>query len=753
MQTSSSWITSVDVSDPNNVHVVETLKFEGYSSLIQATPSQSPHPALFVASTDWLWYGDDYRTTIAYVDISDPAGHIAAGDSVEISGFLADRFKMDAYEDVLRVVSSSGWGNGEVYLTTIALGDPNALEILGATALEGASGESLFATRFDGTRAYVVTYKSTDPLWIADFSNPALPAVVGHVLVPGWSTHIEPRGNRLIALGVDDTEGQRRVKVSLFDVTDPAAPAEKDTLSFGDGWAWSSAYADVKSFTVLDDTIIVPVSGYDPVTYASKDTLQFIGYTPEALTLGGAVQLEGAAMRSNVYAPDQYYAVTSQELALLQVTNEVPEVLQRLPLIENVYDAQVLGADLVAEILVNDADGKAKIRTETGNGTFLGETEVDIANLQATYVYGQTVVLVSSTWGGIYYEAALKAADTSSYDVALVDCSDPGAPQASATIHLNFTPIGGGYYWWGYPEVDMAPGVATDIAVKPGYGGVYYPWWNSTSDSSMLAGHWLILRGIAPDGTYDVSLGTQEAHEGLAKIDLDNPASTITVGLGYGVITGLHSAGGRLYAGAQDTAGYDASDRPLCANLIGELDPDTNAMGPLVNVPGQFLAYDPATGVLLLEDAQYSPEGAYRRQLNSAAWDGAGEATAIDQLLLPADAYSMLAKDKDVFFTHYQTEGVMLGRVRIAADGQLSLDPSVAVTDSWIPLLDAQGGLLFVTVGGGAIAQYDCSGAAALLGVTPVMGTPSRIRFGETMAYAPLGYAGLARVPFAGPEK
>ena len=79
--------------------------------------------------------------------------------------------------------------------------------------------------------------------------------------MPGWSTHIEPQGDRLIALGVDDTDG-RRVSVSLFDVTDPANPGLIDRESFGEDWAWSSAYDDVKAFTVLEDTLIVPFSGY-----------------------------------------------------------------------------------------------------------------------------------------------------------------------------------------------------------------------------------------------------------------------------------------------------------------------------------------------------------------------------------------------------------------------------------------------------------------------------------------------------------
>ncbi|MCE9519736.1 MAG: beta-propeller domain-containing protein [Verrucomicrobia bacterium] len=65
-----------------------------------------------------------------------------------------------------------------------------------------ADGESLHATRFDGDRLYVVTFRNVDPLFVVDLSDPAAPAVKGHVEIPGWSIYIQPFGDRLLAVGV-----------------------------------------------------------------------------------------------------------------------------------------------------------------------------------------------------------------------------------------------------------------------------------------------------------------------------------------------------------------------------------------------------------------------------------------------------------------------------------------------------------------------------------------------------------------------
>lgn len=101
----------------------------------------------------------------------------------------------------------------------------------------GKAGEQLYATRFLGTRGYLVTYRLTDPLYVLDLSNPADPKIDGELQVDGYSDYLFPLDQNLL-LGVgkdaksDGTAGDGRfawyqgVKVSLIDVSDPANPRE-----------------------------------------------------------------------------------------------------------------------------------------------------------------------------------------------------------------------------------------------------------------------------------------------------------------------------------------------------------------------------------------------------------------------------------------------------------------------------------------------------------------------------------------------
>ena len=79
-----------------------------------------------------------------------------------------------------------------------------------------------------GGRAYLVTFKQTDPLFVIDLSNPEKPVVLGQIKIPGFSNYLHPYDeNTLIGLGKDVIDkGDQGIevlglKLSLFDVTEP----------------------------------------------------------------------------------------------------------------------------------------------------------------------------------------------------------------------------------------------------------------------------------------------------------------------------------------------------------------------------------------------------------------------------------------------------------------------------------------------------------------------------------------------------
>lgn len=721
-QTSESWVTSVNVADPEHIAVVDSLSFNGYGNIIQAT-----NYAIFVAASDWY----TNASTITYIDISDPAGAIQVRGACNVKGYIADRFKMDAWNGVLRVVSNTNWQDRDVYVTTINLADPDALTVLGEKMIEGASGETLFATRFDGPRAYIVTYFVVDPLFVLDLSDPANPHLAGMLEVPGWSVHIEPRGDRLIALGVDDSGGTRRVKVSLFDVADPEQPTEKAVVSMGDDWSWSSAFSDVKAFTVLEDKLIVPFSGWTAA--GGYDRLQFVSYTRDTLELGGHVDLQGQILRSFQYG-ELYYGVTTEQLAVIDNSGAGgPAVINRLTLAEYIADFHELSGEVSAEIVSQFEDGSTVVRTVSPEGAALGSVTVEnLSNITSSFAYGSSVLLISTGWDetGGYYQ------------VVQVDCSVPEAPVAGTPLRVDVQPYWGGWYWYDYRPGDPIAlrSVEKQRMMAPYY---WYPWWDS-SENIFLVGDLLVLRCYSDK--FDETLGPDAPSQGIALVDLSAGEWASTVGLGYDDIQALDAANGKLYLSTKESAGVDARLRPLCAFYLHAIALDPVSAGPAVNVPGVFLQYDPAAEVLLLEDMQYGPEWSYRRTVQSVSWDGRATVTPIDSQTLPEGGGTLLARGNRVYFDTYN-EGYYLAEVAVASDGELSLGDKVKVSDSWANLLDARGASAYVVVGGGVIARYDFTGTPQLTDLVPVMSSPQRLRFGESLVYAPLGYAGLVELP------
>ena len=111
----------------------------------------------------------------------------------------------------------------------------------------GLPGERLYASRFIGDRAFLVTFRVTDPLYVLDLSNPTDPFVAGSLKVDGYSDYLHLISDTLLlGIGKDATPdvsgdgfGDGRgawyqgVKLSLIDVSDPTNPREAAKVILG----------------------------------------------------------------------------------------------------------------------------------------------------------------------------------------------------------------------------------------------------------------------------------------------------------------------------------------------------------------------------------------------------------------------------------------------------------------------------------------------------------------------------------------
>jgi len=126
-------------------------------------------------------------------------------------------------------------------------------------------GESIFAVRYIADKAYVVTFRQTDPLYVVDLSDPTNLSTEGELKITGYSAYLHPVGDDLL-LGVGreatDTGRVTGAKVTLFDVSDPTDPRDLDSVVLEGGS--SEVEWDQKAFLwwAPESLAVVPINNY-----------------------------------------------------------------------------------------------------------------------------------------------------------------------------------------------------------------------------------------------------------------------------------------------------------------------------------------------------------------------------------------------------------------------------------------------------------------------------------------------------------
>jgi uncharacterized secreted protein with C-terminal beta-propeller domain len=314
-----STVSSFDLSAPAAPVAKDTLWYSGYNNVIYATDE---HLYVVTQSPSNWW-----QSIVNCVDISDPYGRMKALSSIITAGQVADKFKLNESNDVLTTISQSSNTSGQGFVTvleTFSLTDPTMPQKLGQLQL--GQREQLHATRFDGNRVYVVTFYRVDPLWIVDLSDPTTPRIAGELQVPGWSTYIEPLGDRLVAIGINNTNDWR-VAVSLFDVHDPANPALLSKVPLGVNSSWSEANNDEKAFSVLPDAglILVPYQGYETNGYASR--VQLIDLAADSLKGRGTIEHTFQPRRATLHN-NRIYSISGKELLAVDAADRDQPVVR-----------------------------------------------------------------------------------------------------------------------------------------------------------------------------------------------------------------------------------------------------------------------------------------------------------------------------------------------------------------------------------------------------------------------------------------
>jgi hypothetical protein len=264
-------ITAVDLSERRitDVNCVSTNVNGVYVSL----------HSLYVGGENGVSIPGSGRTVLHKFALND--GDISYRASGVVSGFIGWQnasYFMDEHESDLRILTSgfsevSGDFTHRLHVLREA---PNkALNVVATlpnaqrTERIGKPGEQVHAVRFFGDRAYVVTARVVDPLYVLELSDPADPVIAGQLEIPGVSTYLQPLGAAgaevVLAVGgqTDATGIRDGVKIELFDVHDILRPRSIGSRTFGRRNSSSEATSDPHALTLHS-----PAN--DRVRFASK---------------------------------------------------------------------------------------------------------------------------------------------------------------------------------------------------------------------------------------------------------------------------------------------------------------------------------------------------------------------------------------------------------------------------------------------------------------------------------------------------
>lgn len=222
-------------------------------------------------------YDDDednssgYYTEIYKFNISKD-GYVTYDIKAKIKGKTINQYSLDELNGHLRVALYDSDG------ARIAIFDENLNQI--GISEYVAKGETMYSSRFMDNKAYLVTYQTTDPLFVIDLSDETKPTVLGELKIPGYSTYLHPYDeNHLIGIGMETEEVVNKnssgkvtsttskiigMKMALFDVSDVNNPVQISSTVIGDRRTTSAILTNPKAllFSKEKELIAIPVNNY-----------------------------------------------------------------------------------------------------------------------------------------------------------------------------------------------------------------------------------------------------------------------------------------------------------------------------------------------------------------------------------------------------------------------------------------------------------------------------------------------------------
>jgi hypothetical protein len=328
--------TSTIVSEPGAIYASE-------DSLYMAVPHRWEQGS-------WGgWDTQDSISTIHKFRISDIAGQTKYLASGLVNGRVLNQFAMDEKDRRLRIATTDGHVPNPDTNSYMTILEERGDDLVAIGKLGGiAPTEDIRSVRFDGNRAFIVTFKKTDPLFAFDLSDPTDPEILGELKIPGFSTYMHMMDDtHLLTIGYDaDDHGSFAyfdgILLQIFDVSDMRSPTLAYKHVIGTRGSSSEALTNHLAFTWYPEynLLALPMTiceGGDDGSYGQ--TMTFSGLmvfdattgsgfaehgrvphtTPSDITCGNWWTNAESAVKRSLFLDNFVYSISDSQLRVRDV--------------------------------------------------------------------------------------------------------------------------------------------------------------------------------------------------------------------------------------------------------------------------------------------------------------------------------------------------------------------------------------------------------------------------------------------------
>ena len=736
----TTWIVSLNIADPDDIREIDRITFNGTSTLIHVA-----HHAIFVAATDPNYYLYDaehkQETLVTYVDISEPNGELRQRGRIYIPGRIADKFKMNWHDGAFRVFSY-GWNdNSRISLYVVDTSYPDELEMLGILDLDSGNWRSMRASRFDGDRAYVMSYhyqnqSNWNQLNSIDISDQANPQLADSMRIDITISHFETFGDRLIAIGQTHDYHDRRVTIALYDVEDLSSISLIEDVNLGNQYSSSEAISDYKAFKIMRDLgmILVPLSWWDSPARVHHSGTQIVDWYEDSLTERGFIDNTGGVKRA-FPLENRLIAVGERQVQVIDANDrDEPIITAEVYLIKvvmDIFDVQGLEVQMVVDAESNKPHFDVIEFGPEDNPEVLATLELPFSYTPITYRDGDMFHMIG--WepdrGQVIHTA---------------DFTNPEQPRLRGTLAFS-------------DEFDRI--------YNQGYSFYYYYWSPYAGlplENSLLP---VTMRELVEDET-----GRRDYESSLRLVDMsdpDNPRVTdANIPMNDYPFINKVTHGDMLWSTHVEQSKTDTGESLLYhvrsyVDRIDVTDPDNPVELPSMNIPGWLIDVDETGTIMYTIDYQWDDFGRRRNSLNILKIVG-DEAILTDMLPVSDQVNRGMFRDRTIWLTthKYPWWGVRsdtlssrqpyteLTKLNVENNGTINGFATSTLQGYHFDLLDVEDNFVIMASRfpyGLILADASNPSEAEIVNSSRTIGYVSRIVRHEGFMYMPLKWYGVHR--------